>query len=116
MLGSHLNDLSSCLVDEDCTILDARVGSACVDGFVLLSFFFKNKKECRHQHVHWVETGGVQDFDIAFKGRPGEVGWYEGSGGELAWSPVRCRAGTCHPITHGLMISCPPKGKRAVTS
>ena len=84
MLGSHLNDLSSCLVDEDCTILD-RVGSACVDGFVLLSFFFKNKKECRHQHVHWVETGGVQDFDIAFKGRPGEVGWYEGSGGELAW-------------------------------
>ena len=62
MLGSHLDGLRSCLVDEDCTIFDARVGSACVDGFVLLSFFLKNKKECRHQHVHWVETGGIQDF------------------------------------------------------
>ena len=125
MLGCHLNDLSSCLgnghlslasmkVDEDCVMLDARVGSACVDGIVFLSFFFKSKKECRHQHVQWVETGGVQDFDIAFKGRSGEVG-------RLRWRvgvvrPVRCRAGTCHAITHNLMISCPSKGKRAVTS
>ena len=96
MLGSHLNDLSSYLgnghlslaskkVDKDCVILDARVGM-CGWFFLLLSFFFKNTKECRHQHVQWVETGGVQDFDIAFKERPGEVGWYEGSGGELAWS------------------------------
>ena len=86
MLGSHLNDLSSCLVDEDCTILDVRVGSACVDGFVLLSFFFKNKKRMSAPACARVETVGVQDFDIAFKGRPCEVGWYEGSGGELAWS------------------------------
>jgi hypothetical protein len=83
-------------VDEDCIISDARVGSACVD-----VFFFKNNHGCRHQHVHWVEMGGVQDFDIAFKGRLGEVGRYRG----LRWRvgvvrPVRCRAGKCHPITH----------------
>ena len=84
MLGSHLDGSRSCLddshlslaskkVDKDCVILDARVGM-CGWFFLLLSFFFKNTKECRHQHVQWVETGGVQDFDIAIKGRPGEVG------------------------------------------
>ena len=41
MLGSHLNDLSSCLVDEDCTMLDARVGSAC--GWFSVTFFFSSK-------------------------------------------------------------------------
>ena len=85
MLGSHLNDLSSCLVDEDCTILDARVDSACVDGFVLLSFFLQNKKNVGTSMCTGWRRGGVQDFDIAFKGRPGEVGWYEAQVESLAW-------------------------------
>ena len=85
MLGSHLDGLRSCLgdghlslasmkVDEHCIISDAHIGMCGMVFFVTFFFLQQYTKECRHQHVQWVEMGGVQDFDIALKGRPGEVG------------------------------------------
>ena len=127
MLGSHLNDLSSYLgnghlslaskkVDKDCVILDARVGMC---GWFFCYFLFSSKT--RKNVGTSMCSGWRRDVSRILTSRSREGQAKLGGNGGLRWRvgvvrPVRCRAGTCHPITHGLTISCPPKGEPAVTS